>query len=98
MSVRKINAIVLNEKDNVATAITAIGPGSEARCEGAGMSFVIPINETIPFGFKLAIFEIPKGTNIVKYGQIIGRSTASVKRGQMVHIHNTESLRGRGDW
>ena len=33
----------------------------------------------------------------MKYGQPIGRATAAIAPGEHVHVHNIESLRGRGD-
>jgi len=35
--------------------------------------------------------------NIYKYGEIIGRATQLISKGSYAHIHNIESLRGRGD-
>jgi altronate dehydratase small subunit len=40
---------------------------------------------------------IGKGDDVVKYGEIIGRATADIAKGEHVHVHNIESLRGRGD-
>jgi altronate dehydratase small subunit len=40
---------------------------------------------------------IEKGEAIVKYGEVIGRATQQIILGKHVHIHNVESLRGRGD-
>ncbi|RLG06284.1 MAG: D-galactarate dehydratase, partial [Thaumarchaeota archaeon] len=51
----------------------------------------------IPFGHKLAIREIPRGEEIIKYGEVIGRATRDIEIGEHVHVHNVESLRGRGD-
>lgn len=45
----------------------------------------------------MAIKDIPKGGEIIKYGEIIGRATANIEPGEHVHVHNVESLRGRGD-
>ena len=51
----------------------------------------------IPFGHKLALIDIPQGANIVKYGEVMGRATQVIPAGTHAHIHNIESLRGRGD-
>ena len=38
-----------------------------------------------------------KGEHIIKYGEVIGGASADIRKGEYVHIHNLEALRGRGD-
>jgi altronate dehydratase small subunit len=38
-----------------------------------------------------------KGDDVIKYGEVVGRTTATINIGDHVHVHNVESLRGRGD-
>ena len=45
----------------------------------------------IPAGHKYALKDISKGETVVKYGQIIGRATTNIKRGEWVHTHNVKS-------
>ena len=45
----------------------------------------------IPAGHKYALKDISKGETVVKYGQIIGRATTDIKRGEWVHTHNVKS-------
>ena len=47
--------------------------------------------KTIPAGHKFALCDIKKGDAIVKYGQIIGRATADIKKDEWVHTHNVKS-------
>lgn len=47
--------------------------------------------ETIPAGHKFALKDIKKGEYIVKYGEVIGRATADIKKGEWVHTHNVKS-------
>ena len=51
-----------------------------------------------PFGHKIAVRDIHKGELIMKYGEEIGIATKEIKKGEYVHIHNLDSMRGRGDW
>jgi altronate dehydratase small subunit len=53
--------------------------------------------EAIPFGHKVAIMDVPEGTYVCKYGEVIGRATAEIEAGRHVHVHNVEGIRGRGD-
>ncbi len=45
----------------------------------------------IPAGHKFALRDIPKGEYVIKYGEIIGRATADIKKGEWVHTHNVQS-------
>jgi altronate dehydratase small subunit len=49
------------------------------------------------FGFKLALTDISKGSKVIKYGETIGLASQDIKQGQLVHIHNIEGARARGD-
>jgi len=51
----------------------------------------------VPFGHKIAVRDIAKGEKIMKYGECIGGALQDIKRGEYVHVHNLEALRGRGD-
>ena len=46
----------------------------------------------LPLGFKVAAQDLAEGTGAIRYGMPIGRTTAVVRRGEMVHTHNLESL------
>lgn len=85
--------IILDETDNVATAIVDIGAGETI---GAGAPAVVAA-ETIPFGFKLALTPIAHGETVLKYGQSIGLANGDIGVGACVHVHNVDSQRGRGD-
>ena len=45
-----------------------------------------------------ALKPIHKGELIIKYGEEIGMASADIVKGEYVHVHNLESMRGRGDW
>ncbi len=89
--------LIMHAQDNVATAIDEAQAGEEVRTSGKGESRNIRALETIPFGFKIALEDIPRGGIIRKYGETIGRASKGIQRGALVHIHNLEGLRARGD-
>ena len=93
----KIEAIVINEKDNVATALRDIRTGETISVGLGDRTKKILIINTIPYGHKFAIKDISKGENIFKYGEIMGRATQDIAVGAHAHTQNIESLRGRGD-
>ncbi|MBO5224317.1 MAG: altronate dehydratase [Clostridia bacterium] len=45
----------------------------------------------IPAGHKFALADIKEGEYVIKYGQVIGRATADIKKGEWVHTHNLKS-------
>ncbi|MGE4219050.1 MAG: UxaA family hydrolase [Alphaproteobacteria bacterium] len=90
-------AIVLHRDDNVATVIDN-GADAHSKCQLRGeQSGDVVLGAPIPYGHKVALKDIAAGGEIKKYGLIIGRATAPIPAGQHVHVHNVESLRGRGD-
>lgn len=92
-----IDAIILKEGDNVATAVRELQAEQEAVTRLEQITIRIGIKETIPYGHKFAARSIFKGDDIIKYGEIIGRATGSINTGCHAHVQNIESLRGRGD-
>jgi len=93
----KIDAIVLRDKDNVATSLRDLESGEDALVGTLERTQRFPVRERIPYGHKFAVRDIPKGEEILKYGEVMGRATDDIPSGKHVHVHNVESLRGRGD-
>jgi altronate dehydratase len=87
------NAIQINEKDNVATVTSDISSGEkiEVLSSNGKVILKIIILEKIPFGHKIAIVDIKKDEKVVKYGEVIGVATRSMRLGDWVHTHNVES-------
>ena len=88
-------AILIDEKDNVATVTSQIGSEKTVAVlnpEGTVVS-EIRINEDLRFGHKIAVENLDAGVNIVKYGEVIGVSSQPIKKGQWVHTHNVKSVR-----
>ena len=93
----KRDALITNERDNVATALKDLCAGDEVSFERGGTLETLKVTGNIPFGHKFALVPIPQGGDVMKYGEVIGRATAPIEVGGHVHVHNIESLRGRGD-
>jgi altronate dehydratase small subunit len=88
-----MQALILHPNDNVATAVADLAAGENLVVAAANITLLEPV----PFGHKLALKDIRSGEDIIKYGEVIGRATAAIKKGAHVHVHNVEGLRGRGD-
>lgn len=89
-------SIVLHTDDTVATLIADGPSGAACRLQGA-RSGEVRLAGALPFGHKVAIRAMDAGADVIKYGQVIGRTTAAIAVGEHVHVHNVESRRGRGD-
>ena len=92
-----IDGIILNDKDNVATAVQVLAKGQKARVRLNREEVEILMTEDIPYGHKFAVRDITAGEDILKYGEVIGRAAKSIAGGSHAHVQNIESLRGRGD-
>ena len=93
----KRDAIMIKEQDNVATALRDVGREETVTIGIGAESKTIFIRDPIPYGHKFAVQDIKKGEHILKYGESIGRASQDIATGTHAHIHNIESLRGRGD-
>ena len=90
-------ALIMHPSDNVATAVEEIQAGDEVVVPAGRGAVSVRAIEPIPFGFKIALTEIPRGETIRKYGETIGAASARIAPGALVHVHNLEGTRARGD-
>lgn len=90
-------AIVVHECDNVATSLRDLKKGEEVLLEIDDTKCNVVLLNDIPFAHKFALKNIDIGENVIKYGEVIGKASKSIKMGEHVHVHNIESTRGRGD-
>jgi len=90
-------AVVLSSKDNVATALADLKAGDTLELEIGGETRAVKLTTDVPFGHKFSLSKIEPNSPVIKYGEVIGISTAIIKPGDYVHIHNVVSARGRGD-
>jgi altronate dehydratase small subunit len=91
----KSRAIVINDKDNVATALAAMKVGATVLLQVQGRAEKVKLWSEIPTGHKFALRDIEAGADVVKYGEPIGKATARISKGAHVHVHNVVSHRGR---
>jgi len=92
-------AIKNHEADNVATLFGEAKAGGRVTVmDKKGNAFEMSVKDDIPYGHKIALTRIAKGAQVTKYGEEIGIATADIEPGEHVHIHNIDSIRGRGDW
>ena len=89
---------IAHKDDNVATVFgEPLTAGERFQVDSSSGVTDYQARDAIPTGHKIAIREIAEGDSVIKYGYQIGRTTRSIASGEHVHVHNVESLRGRGD-
>lgn len=88
-----INAVLIDEKDDVIVAIEEISDGSSINyvCNGEIKNIVAKQNITIYH--KIAVKDIKAGKAITKYGEHIGVASQDIIQGMHVHEHNVKSVR-----
>ncbi|MFP4453299.1 MAG: UxaA family hydrolase [Desulfobacterales bacterium] len=89
--------VIMSEGDNIGIIKNQVKEGGQITiAEGDGEN-VVKVRQDIAFGFKIAVKDISRGGKIYKYGEPIGIASMDISKGDMVHIHNMEGFRGRGD-
>lgn len=79
----KSSALKLHASDNVAIARHLIANGSVL-----GEFDNLTVAADIPAAHKVALSDVAVGKAVLRYGQIIGFATQTIKRGEHVHTHN----------
>jgi hypothetical protein len=92
MTTPKTKTLLLNPRDNVASALHELSAGEEVTvCGDTGTEpLTITLADDIPLGHKLALRNIVKGEKVIKFGMVIGTATATITIGSHVSEHNLE--------
>ncbi|RJP34884.1 MAG: D-galactarate dehydratase [Actinobacteria bacterium] len=79
------NALIINEADNVAVTLEDIRKGEPVYLNDGRQ---IAAADDLPFSHKVALRDLARGEDILKYGEIIGQAKKDIKSGDWVHVHN----------
>jgi altronate dehydratase len=80
-------ALVVDPRDNVATAIREIDGPIAVTNIGE-----FAVRDRIAAGHKFALRALPRGEEVVKYGSAIGVASDAIGEGTHVHVHNTGDI------
>ena len=80
--------MIMHPRDNVAVCLRPLNKGEDIRLTDDGTIPPLRVVAAVPLGHKVALAQIPSGQPITKYGEIIGRATKDIMRGEHVHTHN----------
>lgn len=84
-------AIMLHEKDNVATCMNGAKKGDLVQCVG-GTNVKVTCLQDIPNCHKIALVDFAKGTKVVKYGEVIGEAMENISKGYLVSHFNIKGI------
>ena len=92
-------ALKVDDMDNVATIFAnGIVDGTQVEVrDKKGNSEIMTVIGDVPYGHKIALRDIAKDEPIMKYGESIGAASHDIRKGEYVHVHNLDAMRGRGD-
>lgn len=88
-------AIQIDDRDNVATVTSEVSKGERVEVlspEGSILMSPEALGD-VPFGHKIALKPLPRGEEVIKYGEVIGVASAGIEVGGWLHTHNVESVR-----
>ena len=83
------NALKVNPRDNVAIAIRQIAAGEDVVVDGVKL---LQAGEDIAASHKVALADISAGGSVIRYGEPIVQAREDIRRGQWVHVHNTQPI------
>jgi altronate hydrolase len=92
VSVSIQDIVRLDATDPVGLASGDLEPGTTLVVDGATLT----VRDSVPRGHKLALVDLPAGSEVRKYGQPIGLALRDIAAGEHVHDHNLRSLSRAG--
>ena len=87
-----VNALMMDRADNVVTCVRPVKAGEEVtyRCGEEVLS--LTAREDIPYCHKIALTDLAEGSDVRKYGELIGRTTKEIAKGHLVNHENIYSV------
>ena len=87
-----INALLMDNTDNVVTCVREVPAGEKVVYRQDGELKSLTAEETIPYCHKIALTDLPKGSRVLKYGELIGEATKDIQAGHWVSHENIVSV------
>ncbi len=88
------NCVLIDSLDNVVTTLEYMSKGDIIKA--IGLKDNLCATSDVEKGHKVSISNIQIGEDIIKYGKKIGIAVKRISPGDLVHIHNIKSERGKG--
>lgn len=88
----EINALMMDPIDNVVTCVKEVKAGSQVVFRKGDELCSLTAKEDIPYCHKIALRSFGKDEDVVKYGELIGRTAAAIEKGCWVSHNNIYSV------
>lgn len=83
-----VNALLMDSRDNVVTCVQDVEAGGQVVYRKDGQTCTLTARQAIPACHKVALTPLAEGEDVIKYGELIGRTNAPVEAGCLVN-HET---------
>lgn len=88
----KINALLIDDVDNVVTCVAEVPAGADVLYRKGDEVLSLKAEEDIPYCHKVALKDFAEGDEVIKYGEMIGRTNVAVKKGHWLWDKNVYSV------
>ena len=88
----KINALMIDESDNVVTCVDEVSAGSDVFYRKGDDILSVTAIENIPYCHKVALKDFAEGEDVIKYGESLGKTNCAVKKGGWLYDKNMHSV------
>ena len=88
----EINALLMDLTDNVVTCVKEVPAGSAVIYRRGEALETLTALETIPYCHKVVLEDLAEGADVIKYGELIGRTTKPIQKGGLVNHENIYSV------
>jgi altronate hydrolase len=83
----RYRAVKISGRDNVAVLVRTVPRGKSVYIPDSHETVVA--KQDIQLGHKIALSPIPRGSEIIRYGEAICFAAEDIAPGDWVHVHNT---------
>ena len=87
-----INALLMNEIDNVVTCVEMVQAGQEVVYQRGEEVCSVVAEDIIPYCHKVSLADLGKGDEVIKYGELLGKTSTFIARGHLVDHNNLYSV------
>lgn len=88
----EVNALLMDSTDNVVTCVQDVTQGADVVYRSNGELVSVTALEDIPSCHKVALVDLAEGADVLKYGELIGRTTRVIEKGHLVNHENILSV------
>ena len=81
----KVDALIMDPKDNVVTCVRDVKAGEVVHYRSKNEDLEILAKEAIPFSHKISLTDLEEGQEVIKYGELIGKTTRKINAGCLVN-------------